>query len=154
MQAIILQGGNMKKKLLPLSVLLSVSLSLVGFSSNVFAYDSSGTVSLTRGGSSLWVNSDYKGNTGGWEACISSASVIGLPSGNYGNTYIVTRMYAADKSAKASETLTFSPSSYQVNLSQSYNSGYGGIGQWYWLKANMSSASSNSGGTFQISFSA
>ena len=146
--------GIMKKLQFFILTLVFVSLSLVGFTANVFAYDSSATVSLTRGGSSKWVDSDYKDAAGEWKACISSASVIGLPPGVYGNTLITTRMYTADLATKASNILTLPLSLCPMDFTQNYNSGYGAPGAMYWLKTSMSSSSSTSGCTINILFSA
>ncbi len=146
----------MKKRFFALLTLLAVTFSIFGFSSGVLAYDSEGSVYVTRGGNSKTVNSDYKGNAGSWEAAVTDAYVQGLPAHIYGNNYIVMRMYTADGTNQASSTLTISPNYYNVYRSQTYwtEKGYGGIGQTYCLKASMSSSSTSSYGTFQIRFCA
>ena len=111
-----------------------------------------GQATLSRGGSSKYVTSDYKGNAGGWECSLYSVSVNGLPSGIIGDNYVVARMRTADGTTSASPTLTYSSSNYQTYISQSYLSGYGGVGQTYALYSSMSSNSANTGCTATFRF--
>ncbi len=144
----------MKKKTLSLFLIVGMLVSIFGAGAAVFAYDVEGQATLTRGGSSKYVTSDYKGNSGSWECSLISVSVSGLPAGVIGNNYVVARMRTADGTTSASPTLTYSSSNYQTYLNQTYLSGYGGIGQTYALFSSMPSYSANTGCTATFRFCA
>ena len=144
----------MKKKTMSLFLIIGMLVSIFGAGAAVFAYDAEGQATLSRGGSSKYVASDYKGNEGGWECCLFSVSVSGLPSGIMGNNYVVARMRTADGSTYASPTLTYSNSNYQTYIPQTYDDYYGGTGQTYALYSSMKSTSANTGCTATFRFSA
>lgn len=144
----------MKKKILSLFLLVGMLVSIFGTGVCVLAYDVQGSATLTRGGSRQFVGSDYKGISGGWEAKLSSISVVGLPSGIFGNNYVAGRMRTEDGSYPASDTITYSSANYQTNTSQSYDTdnGYGGVGITYSFYSSMSSSSANTGCTVTFLF--
>ncbi|MDD4095946.1 MAG: hypothetical protein PHP22_06870 [Oscillospiraceae bacterium] len=132
------------KKVRTMLIALGVAVTILVTSFSVYG-SSSGTVFLTRGGSSKQVTTDISSGTGAWECEITSVHFTGLPAGLFGSNVIVTRMRTYDYSY-ASDVLTYRSWNYQQNLSREYFDGQGSKGGLFRLYASMSSSSANSSG--------
>ena len=142
----------MKRKSLVLLVSLGLLVCLFGASSAVFAYDTDGTVSLTRGGSSKLVTYDYVDTDNDfWQVGVLSVSMVGVPIGQWGNNSVTTRARSYDGAYPASVAQTFSST---TGYSVTYYNGYGGLGSWQSLYASMPSSASSTGCTMHFGFNA
>lgn len=142
----------MKRKSLVLFLSLGLLVSLLGASFSVFAEDyvKTGTVSLSRGGSSKSVVSDYVDQyTGYWLSSVGSVSFIGLPNNTWGGNHVVARARTYNGTYYAGPTKTFY---YSTAGYTPYYEGFGGAQLSYTLYASMPSTEQSSGVTALMGF--
>lgn len=142
----------MKKDKRVILLVLSLVITVLCTSFSVFALNEKeyNTVSLTRGGSSRLVATDYVDvYTGSWWSFVRSVSFIGLPSGNWSRNSIVVRARTVNGTYEASDARTYTSC---IGGYYPYREGYGGQGVTYTLYASMPSSSPSSGVTTYMEF--